>query len=95
MLPAATAVAGPPLRIDRSADAVTVVASVEVLLAAFGSAVTDAIVAVFVSVAPCAGAVTTTVMVGAVAPVASAARVQVTETLPEFVHAQPVPIDET
>ena len=45
--PAATTVAGPVLVIARSAEAVTVVEAVEVLLAAFGSAVVDAIDAVF------------------------------------------------
>ena len=34
-------------------------------------------------------------IVGAVAPVASAGRVQVTETLPLFVHVQPVPVADT
>jgi hypothetical protein len=34
-------------------------------------------------------------MVGALAPVARAARVQVTEVLPTFVHVQPVPVAET
>ena len=34
-------------------------------------------------------------IVGAVAPVTSAARVQVTDMLPLFVHAQPVPVADT
>jgi hypothetical protein len=34
-------------------------------------------------------------MVGAVAPAASEGRVQVTETLPELVQVQPVPVAET
>src|SRR3954453_3156590 len=38
MLPAATTVAGPVFTIDRSAEAVTVVVAVEVLLAPLGSA---------------------------------------------------------
>ena len=67
----------------------------EVLFAAFGSGVTEEIVTLLVREPPCAGAVTTTVIVGAVAPVASAARVQVTDTFPAFVQAQPVPVADT
>ena len=81
--------------IARSADAVTAVVTDEVLFAGFGSAVVDDTEAVLVSVAICGGAVTTTVIVGAVAPVASAGRVQVTETLPALVQVQPVPVADT
>jgi hypothetical protein len=52
-------------------------------------------VAVLESEAACGGAVTTTVMLGAVVPVAKVGRVQVTDTLPVFVHVQPVPAAET
>ncbi len=69
--------------------------AVEVLFAASGSAVVAVTDAVFDRVAACAGAVTTTVIVGAVAPVASAGRVQPTETLPTFVHVQPAPVADT
>src|SRR5664279_1691035 len=79
----------------RSAEAPKVVVAVEVLLAGTGSAVAGEIVAVLVRVPACAGAVTTTVMVGAVAPVTSAGRVQVTDTLPVLVQTQPVPVAET
>ena len=78
--------------IARSADAVTVVTAVAVLFAGFGSAVVDATDAVFDSDAACPGAVTVTVIAGALVPVASAARVQVTDTLPVFEHTQPVPV---
>ena len=84
--------AGPVLVIARSADAVTPVVTDEVLLAGTGSGVVDATDAVFVRLAACAGAVTVTVITGAEVPVASAARVQVTETLPVFEHTQPVPV---
>ena len=77
--------------IDRSAEAVTVVFAVAVLLPGTGSAVVEETLAVLVNEAACAGAVTTTVMVGAVVPAASTGRVQVTETLPVFVQVQPVP----
>ena len=81
--------------IARSADAVTVVLVVEVLFAALGSGVADVTVDVLVSVAACAGAVTTTVIVGAVAPVASAGRVHVADTFPTLVQVQPVPVADT
>ena len=93
--PPATTVAGPVFTIARSADAVTPVVVDVVLLAGTGSAVVDEIDAVFVRVVACAGAVTTTVIVGAVVPVASVGRVQVTETLPVLVQVQPVPVAET
>jgi hypothetical protein len=80
---------------DRSADAVTAVTAVAVLLPAFGSAVVEDTDAVFDKLPACAGAVTTTVIVGAVVPVASAGLVQVTETFPTFVHVQPVPVADT
>src|SRR5450631_343080 len=72
-----------------------VVFVVEVLLPGVGAFVVEETEAVLVSVVACAGAVTTTVMVGAVAPAASAGRVQVTETLPVFVQVQPVPVVDT
>src|SRR5450631_4438027 len=79
----------------RSAEAVTVVLAVEVLLAGTGSAVAEETTAVSVRVPACGGAVTVTVMVGAVVPVARVGRVQVTETLPAFVQVQPVPVADT
>ena len=91
----ATTVAGPVLAIARSAEAVTPVVTDEELLAAFGSAVVAATLAVLVSDAACAGAVTVTVITGAVTPVAKAALVQVTDTLPVFAQAQPVPPADT
>ena len=81
--------------IARSADAVTVVETVEELLAAFGSVVADATEATLDKVAPWAGAVTTTVMVGAEVPVASVGRVHETETLPVLLQVQPVPVADT
>jgi len=83
------------LVIARSAEAVTVVVTVEVLLAGFGSAVVEDTDAVFDSVPACAGAVTTTVINGAVAPVATVALVHVTDTLPALTHTQPVPDADT
>jgi hypothetical protein len=91
----ATTEAGPVLAIARSALAVTPVVTEEELFAAFGSAVVLATLAVFVNDPPCAGAVTVTVITGALAPVTSAARVHVTDTLPVFEHAQPVPDADT
>jgi len=88
----ATTVAGPLLVIARSADAVTPVVTELELFAATGSAVADDTLALSVKVAPCAGAVTVTVMAGADVPVASAGLVQVTETFPLFVQVQPVPV---
>jgi hypothetical protein len=79
----------------RSAEAVTPVEIDEVLFAALGSAVVDETLAVLVSDPACAGAVTTTVMVGAVAPLARLGRVQVTEVLPTLLHVQPAPVPET
>ena len=87
----ATTDAGPDLVIARSADAVTPVVTDEELFATLGSAVVDATDAVFVRLPAWAGAVTVTVITGAVAPVARAARVQLTETLPTFEQAQPPP----
>jgi len=83
------------LTIDTSADPVTAVVAVEELFAALGSAVALDTVAVFDNVPACAGAVTTTVMAGAVAPVANAGRVHVTDTFPELLHAQPTPDADT
>ena len=48
----------------------------------------------FVSDAAWPGAVTVTVIVGAVAPVARVGRVQVTDTLPVLTHVQPVPVGD-
>ena len=93
--PDAATVAGPDLVIARSAEAVTVVLADAVLFRGFGSAVVDEMMAVLVNDAAWGGAVTTTVMVGAVAPVASVGLVQVTETLPTFVQVQPDPVAET
>lgn len=81
--------------IARSADAVTVVVVDAVLLPGTGSLVVLDTVALFVTDPACGGAVTTTVMVGAVAPAASVGRVQVTETLPVLVHVHPVPVADT
>ena len=81
--------------IARSADAVTPVVTELVLFAAFGSAVVEATDAVFVKLPACAGAVTVTVITGALAPVASNARVHVTDTFPAFEHTQPVPAADT
>jgi hypothetical protein len=88
----ATAVAGPLFVTARSAEAVTVVVAVDVLSAAEGSFVVEETLAVLVSVAAWAGAATTRVMVGAVAPAVSAGRVHVAELLPELVQVQPVPV---
>ena len=82
------------MTIDRSADAVTVVASESLLSLGSGSEVVDVTVTSFVKVPACAGAVTTTV-IGAVAPAARSARVQVTEVFATFVHDQPVPVADT
>jgi hypothetical protein len=79
----------------RSADALTEVVAVAVLFPGMGSAVGEATDAVLVSDAAWAGAVTTTVMLGAVAPATSAGRVQLTDTLPVFVQVQPVPVADT
>ena len=81
--------------IARSADAVTAVVAVEVLSAGSGSLIGLATLAVSDRLPACAGAVTVTVIVGAVAPVASAGLVQVTETLPALPQTQPVPVAET
>ena len=91
----ATTVAGPVLVMARSAEGVTVVDAVEVLLPGTGSVVADVTVAVSDSVAACPGAVTVTVIDGAEVPVASVGRVQVTETLPVFEQVHPVPVADT
>ena len=91
MLPAAVTVAGPVLVTSRSADAVTVVSTVSVLLVGSGSDVVDVIVAVLVSDAAWLGAVTTRVNVVA-APAFQVALVHVTETLPVLLQVQP-PLD--
>ncbi len=91
MLPAAVTVAGPTLVIARSATGVTVVFTESVLLPGTGSAVVAPMVALFVSVAPWAGALTTMVSV-VVDPVAQVARVQVTEMLRLLLQLQP-PLD--
>ena len=65
------------------------------LFPGFGSAVVEDTDAVFDRVPPWAGAVRTTVMSGADAPVARAALVHVTETSPLFEQAQPAPEADT
>src|SRR4051794_9329924 len=95
MVPAATTVAGPVLAIARSADALTPVVTDEVLFVGSGSLVVLDTLAVLVRLAAWFGAVTTTVMAGAVTPVATAGRVQATETLPVLVQVQPVPVADT
>src|SRR5262249_6933048 len=79
----------------RSAEAVTVVVAVAALFPGTGSEVVDATLAVLVSDAACAGAVTVTVMTGAAARVARAALVQVTDTLPVLEQAHPPPDADT
>ena len=93
--PAAVTVGGPVLVMARSAEGVTVVVAVAVLLAGFGSGVAEETVAVSVSVAPCAGAVTTTVIARRRGPAVRVGRVHVAETLPLFVHVQPGPVADT
>jgi hypothetical protein len=94
-LPAAATVAGPLFTMERSACATTAVVALDVLFAGFGSGVVAVTAAVLTADPPWAGAVTATVMVGADAPLASEGRVQVTDTLPEFVQVQPVPVADT
>jgi hypothetical protein len=91
----ATTVAGPVLTIARSADAVTVVLTTEVLFPGTGSDVVDETDAVFDRLPACAGAVTTTVIAGAVDPAVNAGRVHVTDTFPTLVHVHPVPVADT
>ena len=67
----------------------------DALLAGLGSAVVEETAAELVRDAACDGAVTTTVMVGAVAPAARAGRVQETEALPRLVHVHPPPAADT
>ena len=86
---------GPVLVSAKSAEADTPELVDEVLLPGNGSAVVEDTDAVLDSVPDCAGAVTTTVMVGAVAPAASPARVQVTSALPTLVQVQPPPAADT
>jgi hypothetical protein len=93
--PDACTLAGPDLLMDRSADAVTVVLTDEVLLPDVGSLVVLVTLAVLAMLPACAGAVTVTVMTGAVAPAAKAGRVQVTEMLALFVQVHPAPLAET
>ena len=93
--PPATTVAGPLFVIARSADGVTVVDTDDELFPGTGSLVADVTVAVSERVAPCPGAVTVTVIDGADVPVANVGRVHVTDTLPEFEQAQPVPVADT
>ena len=95
MLPPATTVAGPVLAMERSAEAVTeVVTDAASLEGSVSGDVADTCAA-FVMVPACAGAVTTTVMAGAVAPAASDGRVHVTETLAEWAHDHPAPEADT
>ena len=95
MLPAAVTVAGPVFTTARSADAVTSVIAVELLLVGLGSVVTADTVTWLVRVVACGGAVTTRVMVGAVVPVATAGVVHVTDTFPTLVQVHPLPVAET
>ena len=88
----ATTVAGPVFAMARSALGVTVVVAVALLFARFGSAVVLATAAVLLRLPAWFGAVTVTVIAGAVVSAASVASVQVTETLPLFEHDQPVPV---
>jgi hypothetical protein len=82
---------GAPLTaIDRSALAPTVVVMDAMLLARFGSAVVAPTVAVLPTIPAWAGAVTA-IVIGAAAPSARLAIVQVT-TWPAFEQAQPVPL---
>jgi hypothetical protein len=91
----ATTLAGPALAIARSALAVTVVEALAVLFAGSGSAVVEDTLAVSDSDPAWAGAVTVTVMAGALVPAVRVALVQVTETLPVFEQAQPAPVADT
>ena len=92
----AVTAAGPVLVIARSADWPSPRSSpTRCCWPGSGPASSAATDAVLVRLAACAGAVTVTVIAGADAPVASAGRVQVTETLPAFEHAQPVPVAHT
>src|SRR5690349_7685380 len=76
----------------RSATAPTDVVRLDMLFAGSGSGVVLATLAVSVSDPGWFGAVTVTVMTGAVVPAASAALVQVTDTLPVFEQTHPVPV---
>ena len=87
-VPPAVTVAGPDLVTDKSADAITVVLAVSVLLPGVGSGVVDETVAELVSEAAWFGAVTTTVNV-VDEPAAHVARVHVAEVLPLLPHNQP------
>src|SRR5439155_789530 len=90
--PAITGSGASVLMIDRSAEAVTVVDAVAVLLAGLGSEVAALTAAVLVMVPPSLGAVTTIVIVEGVPPVgARLARVQVT-LYSTPLRAQPVPL---
>jgi hypothetical protein len=73
----------------------TRVALEELSLFGEGSDVAEDTNAEFVIEEAVAGAVTTTVMAGAVAPEASDGRMHVTEALPEWEHDQPVPEADT
>ena len=83
------------MTIERSALASTVVLVDEVLFDGTGSGVSADTLALLSAVPACAGAVTVTVMAGALAPLASDGLVQVTETLPALTHVQPVPAADT
>ena len=93
-MPPATTVAGPDFVMARSAEAVTPVVTEDVLFPGTGSLVVLAMLAVLVSDAAWEGAVTTIVIVGAVAPAANAGRVHATEAFPVFVQVHPVPTAE-
>ena len=94
-VPSAATVGGPVLVIDRSAEAVTAVSTEAVLLAGLGSAVVAATDAVLDREPAWGGAVTTTVIVGALVPVVREEREHVTETFALLVQAHPAPPAET
>ncbi len=87
--------AGPLFTMARSAEPVTSVATESELFDRSGSAVVDVTAAVLDSVAGCAGAVTTMVIGGALAPAARLGSVQVTDTFPEFEHVQLAAVTDT
>ena len=86
---------GPLLTIERSAEPATCVDTDASSFAGSGSGVALDTEALLTRVVDPVGAVTTTVIVGATSPAASAGRTQDTEALPDAVHVQPVPSAET
>jgi hypothetical protein len=93
--PPARTLAGPVLTTDRSAEAPTCVGAEALLSVRSGSAVAEVTAAVFESDAAAAGAVTTTVITGAVAPAARLGSEQDTDVLPMWVQVQPAPSTDT